>query len=252
MVNSVLPYLEFHLTDHCNLNCKGCTHYCPLAAERYLDIADFSKDMQRLSEIFSTISQIRIMGGEPLLHPAVAAFARETRKFFPASAISIVTNGILLPAMKGCFYDNLVENNIILDISVYPATKDKMRSYLSLPAQYQIPMRLFDVKKFSKFINADGDSDKDSIFRQCQINRYCTFLLNGRLYHCCMPALSSSINNKFSTTIPGDDCIDIHTKISAGDILSFLQRPSSACAWCEKPVWVFLATVTERQRGVDC
>ena len=237
MVNTVLPYLEFHLTDHCNLNCKGCTHYCPIAAERYLSMTDFLKDMQRLTEIFSTISRIRIMGGEPLLHPAVAAFAKETRNFFPASSISIVTNGILLPAMSSGFYETLLENNIVLDISVYPATKEKMRSYLSMPGQYQIAMRFLDVEKFNKFINDGGDSDQYAVFRQCQVNRYCTFLLQGKIYHCCMPALSSIINNKFGTTIPGDDCIDIHTKISAGDILSFLLRPSSACAWCRKPVW---------------
>lgn len=25
-----LSYLEFHVADHCNLNCKYCTHYSPL------------------------------------------------------------------------------------------------------------------------------------------------------------------------------------------------------------------------------
>ena len=107
-----LPYLEFHLTDHCNLNCAGCTHYCPIAGEGFLSMTTFLKDMTRLSEIFTDIARIRIMGGEPLLHPSVALFAGETRRFFPESSISIVTNGILLLSMGADFYGALLENDI--------------------------------------------------------------------------------------------------------------------------------------------
>ena len=34
----VLDYVEFHLTDHCNLNCAGCTHFAPYADKRFADI----------------------------------------------------------------------------------------------------------------------------------------------------------------------------------------------------------------------
>ena len=31
--DSYLPYLEYHVADHCNLNCKYCTHYSPLVPQ---------------------------------------------------------------------------------------------------------------------------------------------------------------------------------------------------------------------------
>ena len=231
-----LPYLEFHLTDHCNLNCAGCTHYCPIAGEGFLSMATFLKDMTRLSEIFTDIARIRIMGGEPLLHPSVALFAGETRRFFPESSISIVTNGILLPSMGADFYGALLENDIALDVSAYPATEGMMRSHLFRAYRSGVPIRLSRVGTFERFVNSAGDSDGESAFRRCRVNRHCTFLRNGRIYHCCMPALADVPNGAFGLGIPGGDCVDIHADVTADGILDYLKRPSAACAWCGEAV----------------
>lgn len=231
-----LPYLEFHLTDHCNLNCKGCSHFCPLAGEKYLMIDTFLRDIKRLSEIFINISKIRIMGGEPLIHPLVAAFAEKTHHIFPHSTICIATNGILLPSMNPVFYETLQKNKIILDISVYPITRDKMSSYILLASKYGIPINFTNVSEFRKDLNALGDSDKYYMFEQCR-NKGCTFLREGKIFHCRIPALATIANKKFSLNIPQDSYIDIHTNVSATDILDFLSQPSSACAYCKKATW---------------
>lgn len=232
----ILPYLEFHLTDHCNLNCKGCSHFCPIADKNYLIIDTFIRDMKRLCEIFAIISRIRIMGGEPLLHPLVATFAEETRRNFPHSSISIVTNGILLPSMSPIFYETLHNNKVSLDISVYPIVREKISSYILLASKYEIPINLTYVDEFRKDLNASGNSDKNYIFKQCN-NKNCTFLRNGNIFHCRIPALSNIANKKFGLNIPGDSYIDIHTNVSAADILEFLSQPSSACTYCTKATW---------------
>jgi hypothetical protein len=232
-----LPYLELHLTDHCNLNCKGCTHFCPIADENYLQRESFVKDMRRLAEIFPDIFRIRLLGGEPLLHPSVAAFAGETRRLFPESWISIVTNGILLPSMGPAFYESLLENKIALDISVYPATKEKMEALIASLRQYCIPVKFTEYQKFYKTINPGGNSDMLSSFARCPVNGPCTFFSSGRIYHCCMPALAGVLNGRFGLNIPNDDYIDIHTPVTAAQILDFLKRPSSACAYCARVEW---------------
>jgi len=229
--NKILPYLEFNLTDHCNLNCKGCTHFCPIADENYLTMDTFQRDMKRLSEIFANISKIRILGGEPLLHPLVAEFAEKTCQIFPDSEVFIVTNGILLPTMNSSFYETLQKNKVTLHISIYPITKEKISSYTLLAYQYKIPINFSIADHLGKMINATGDSDKHYIFKQCWA-KSCTFLHYGKIYHCCMPALSYNINKKFGWNIPSDSCMDIHTNVSAEEILDFLSRPSSTCAYC--------------------
>jgi hypothetical protein len=232
---NILPYLEFHLTDHCNLNCKGCNHFCSIANENYLSMESFLKDMKRLSEIFLNITKIRIMGGEPLLHPLVTKFVQETRHFFPYSVISVATNGILLPEMDVHFYNSLFENNIILDLSIYPLTEKQLITYLELPIQRRIPIRFTRVSKFCKSINALGNSDALSMYIQCWV-RNCTFLREGKIYHCCLPALSDIINRKFNLTIPNIG-IDIHEDISGSEILNFISKPSPVCSYCSKTEW---------------
>jgi len=33
--------LEMHIVDHCNLNCAGCNHFCPLAEPFYISLKEF-------------------------------------------------------------------------------------------------------------------------------------------------------------------------------------------------------------------
>ncbi len=115
-----LAYLELHLTDHCNLNCKGCSHFCPLAPPQYADLSGYKSDMHRISQLFRNIRTIRLMGGEPLLHPDPASFVRATRAVFPQARIRFVTNGILLPKASQAFWDACRDTGATIDMTVYP------------------------------------------------------------------------------------------------------------------------------------
>ncbi len=122
---SFLDYVEIHLVEHCNLNCAGCTHFCPLAEEAYLDIETFSKDLNRLADLTNRqVGKIRLMGGEPLLHPELNKFMEKARGFFPNTKISVVTNGILLNKQSQKFWDCCRENDILITISGYPIKLD--------------------------------------------------------------------------------------------------------------------------------
>lgn len=50
-----LPYLELHLTDHCNLNCDGCLHFSSMSPHHFADIEQFKADMMRLTQLFGNI-----------------------------------------------------------------------------------------------------------------------------------------------------------------------------------------------------
>ena len=91
-------YLRFEvsLAEHCNLNCKYCSHFSPIAEPEFLDLSQHEKDMERLSYLLDGKSdKIYLIGGEPLLYKEIVKCMRITRAYFPKSRIIILSNGLL-------------------------------------------------------------------------------------------------------------------------------------------------------------
>ena len=62
-----LDYIEYNVVGHCNLNCKGCSHFSNIQKKEFADLATFEKDISMLKKLFSEIRLINLLGGEPLL-----------------------------------------------------------------------------------------------------------------------------------------------------------------------------------------
>lgn len=59
-----LEYIEYHISWHCNLKCKGCGHLSNLCDEELFgDLEKYIKDLSRLHQLVDNISVIRLMGG---------------------------------------------------------------------------------------------------------------------------------------------------------------------------------------------
>ena len=122
-----LPYLEYHVADHCNLNCRGCEHYSGLVKKpHFTDLKKFTKDFERLHEFIDDLGMIRILGGEPLLNPDINEYIKLSRRLYPQTIIHIVTNAILLPKMPEKFFETLREYHAAISISFYPPLESKM------------------------------------------------------------------------------------------------------------------------------
>lgn len=118
--------LEFHLVEHCNLGCKGCNHFSPIAEEGYVNAEELIKDLNQLRNIFGArgVSQIEMLGGEPLLHPDCAEIIRNVRAIFPYVRLYILTNGLLLKRMDKFFYNTCKENDVCIMVTTYPINFD--------------------------------------------------------------------------------------------------------------------------------
>ena len=68
-------------------------HFAPMADRWFADLDRIAADFVRLKELFRNIREIRVMGGEPLLHPDCVAFLRIVRAAFPNCRLALVTNG---------------------------------------------------------------------------------------------------------------------------------------------------------------
>lgn len=60
-----LQHLDYHLTTHCNLNCKGCSVFSPIAKEWFAAPEEFKKEIEALRKALDGASPVNIhlLGG---------------------------------------------------------------------------------------------------------------------------------------------------------------------------------------------
>jgi hypothetical protein len=228
----VIPYLEFHATEHCNLNCKGCGHFSCIAEPEFIDIKKHIKDMKRLSKLIK-IRMIRILGGEPLLHPDINKLISETRKYFPLSNIYVVTNGILLKKMPKSFWNTLKKHSITIIITVYPPMESQTETFINLCKSNNIELIFGDRPLFFKRFDVTGSQDKVNSFKNCDVKE-CHYLENGKIAGCGVPFYIRHFNKEFNKNIClQDDTIDIYdSKLTGAEITKLLNSPLEACKYC--------------------
>jgi organic radical activating enzyme len=190
---------DVHIADHCNLNCKCCVTFSPIAPKYFLEKESFEKDCARLAELSGgKLEDISLLGGEPLLHPEITVITKIARKYFPETDIEILTNGTLLLKMDACFWDCCRENSIKVTITKYPvkidipAIKEAARkSGVKLNILYEDNERSF----YYKPLNVLWNNNLKNNFIRCWYANRCINLRNGRLFSCAMAPYIHILNN---------------------------------------------------------
>lgn len=231
-----LMQLEVHLADHCNLNCKGCSHFSNLVpSPHFADKQQFERDVTQLTHYFSQIHNFFLLGGEPLLNPDIDSFIRIIRHSFPYTNIILVTNGLLLPSLKENLLKQFKENRVHISISDYSCLdREKI---IAIVQKYKLSAELREGKEcFSKYLNPTGDSDKNTVFENC-IRRNCTFLSNGKMAACCQPFTVHYFNEYFDEHLPENEGIDLYEAgLNGWEIQKRLITPMETCRFCSPDV----------------
>lgn len=232
--------LEVCLVEHCNLNCAGCDHFSPLAEPEFADYESTERDFARLSFLFhGHARQIRLMGGEPLLHPDLVKFLKMARKYFPDAAILIVTNGLLLLNQSEEFWLACKENNIIIRPTKYPISLD-FKAMEKCAADHGVEYSYYTntgkVLKKMDFCKLDvkGQQDSRRNFMFCGRANTCVNLHHGRLYTCPIVPMARHFNKAFGENMEDvpENSIDIYQANSSREILEFLSKPILFCRYC--------------------
>ena len=230
-----------HVVEHCNLHCKGCGHFSPLAEEEYLDIEEYRKDCRRLSELFGgEAEKIDLIGGEPLLHPELPEIMRITREAFPVGKISILTNGVLFPSMEEEFWSSCRENRIHIVPTKYPIRVDyeKWQEYAQ---ERGITYRLDGTSsKMSRLqLNLKGDSPVERTFYHCSQPNECIALRHGKLYTCVVAAYADHFKKYFHKDIhlSERDGVDIYAVENAEELMKKMTEPIPFCRYCSEDLF---------------
>lgn len=228
-----LPYLEFHVADHCNLNCKYCTHYSPLVTEPvFTDYERFAADLHQLKKYIADIGVIRILGGEPLLNPRLGSFITLARELYPASIITVVTNGLLIDRLDPALIELMKKNMAFFHISFYPPMQKKIQQIQQFLYDRQIPYTITPmITKFNKTQTLSPQPD-DDFFYSC-FQATCTCLHNGKLAPCYAPFTTKYFNAAFGQELPVEEGINLFDPdLSVPLLKAGLLLPLQRCQYC--------------------
>lgn len=248
----VLYLLEYHVAEHCNMNCKSCFHFSNLVKEaKFGDFKQYTNDLKRLSTLFSNIKNIHLMGGEPLLNPELPQFIHATKDLFPKTTIHILTNGILIPKMSDVLIEAIQACNVQMRVSIYKPMISKKEQISYILTKYEIKHWVSDpYLHFAKYLNPDGNSNPKKAVASCPASR-CTFLSSGQIARCALPFNINYFNQQFEKSIDMTaDRIDIYDEALDGfKIKQLMLKPMVACRYCKKVQWVPWEQSKKRDRS---
>jgi MoaA/NifB/PqqE/SkfB family radical SAM enzyme len=225
---------EIHVTTHCNLNCKSCSHFSPLQKEEFIDVDEFQRDCQRIAELSNgELKELRFLGGEPLLHKRIIDILRIARKYFPKADFIIFTNGILLPKQTEEFWKTCNKNHVRIHISKYPINLNR-NEIDNLACKYNVKIR-YDKVDWGRYeLDVKGSQNIEESFRFCGLSNLCINLYKGKLYTCPIIPFIHILNNYFQQNfaVCDYDYIDIYKVKNIDEIFSFLCKPIPFCKYC--------------------
>lgn len=251
-----IPFkIDVHVVEHCNLNCKGCSHFSTLAAPEFLDTNDYEKSLRHLAKIKKSIGQIQLLGGEPLLHPRLTELIKITKSILPDTQLNIVTNGILLVNSNWLSErENFVEackiNDVLIKISRYPGINyDAVDTNLR---KFGIKFKFFGNKGeeygWAKFpLYVEGFKHISNRLKFLKLTRCgsfnCLQLVGTKIYPCCHAAYVRHLNKYFNLNfeIRKGDYVDLKEVNGERRVRKLLFMSTPFCRYCglgyKKSVW---------------
>lgn len=240
-----LEYIETHVVDYCNLNCRSCGHMASLFSKNdFYKLDEFRRDMRQLSYHID-LAVLRLLGGEPFLAKNLDEYVKISREYFPQSMIVIVTNGLLIPTIDKKILTAIRENQVVVEITQYPPTT-KMMDRISQTLNDNGVIHFFGapIKDFMmRFIRGKEDQKYNPIqsMKLCE-SRYCHFLRNGKLYKCPGDALMYKWKETFPgrgrNALPDEMGVDIFSENFLELLQHVIDYPIRLCETCpiSKPI----------------
>ncbi len=184
----VLNSLELCITEKCTLKCRFCANGMQYYQQPvHYDKEILVKSIEKVIQSVDAIELLRIMGGEPFLHPQFADILRELSIANNIMQIEIITNGTIIPNEE--VFEALAQCKAIIYISNYKELSSKKIDIVRKCQEYGIYcisgkendewMNLGLMEKRGRKYDVNVDN-----FINCSANKNFNTLRNGYYYLC--------------------------------------------------------------------
>lgn len=205
------PNLSVDLTHRCNLNCSFCWKFVRQRKFDYMteeQLDDFCKYFRDVP-----FSRLRVVGGEPLLHPHFFDVMFEFLDVFK-KPINVITNGILLT-------DTLLDiPNVVYTITPYPQNAEIIKKYNHHP-------NFAVLDRTGGYFDRDHDpnfSDKDAKIAHETCGYHQIRVIGDNVYDCCHAETMERLRG----------CPNVHVKMSEGCLQELAEKDNlfEECRHC--------------------
>ncbi len=227
----VLPQVEMHIADYCNLNCRGCTHFSPIFEKALPDLEGRLLDVRRLKEKFSYILHFSILGGEPFLNQEIARYVTKLREILPDTYLQIVTNGLLIPSLDQTVLDTIRENRVVVSISEYKPTHRMIGQIRDILEANGIDYIIRPFESKEKFLKPLTLSEHTVHPHKC-ISNGCVNIWEGKIARCRTLMYIDKFNETFGTNLPNQGIMELANCPSGAKLLEELAKEVPLCGHC--------------------
>ena len=234
---------ELHVVEHCNLRCTACCNMSPYLGEHTLSVAEIEAMCVTMAAQLD-VDVFKIMGGEPLLHPQIAAVLRAVRQSGISQTVRLFTNGLLLHTMADDFWAALDE----LTISNYQSAPVKpalLEAARAKARAFDVVLNIKPVAAFSEVMRAEREDDPAAVQRTydaCWLRHRCMVVRRGKFYMCTRAAYADEFHRDLlhgahpddHAAALADDGIPLNTPDLPDALLAYLNRahPLTSCRFC--------------------
>ena len=229
--SDLIPHIEIHAIDGCNLNCRGCVHFSPLYKRDSVDDQERLDDIEKVSKISQNVLSFYILGGEPFLNKNLNLYIKKARNAFPDTDIQIVTNGLLLLSCSDKCLETINDNNIIVAISVYEPTNRIIDRIVKRLEEHEISYIIRPYESKTEFVKPLA-SKADSCFHKRCMSDGCVNIYNGYIARCPTLMYIGKVNEKFNTKFPQNGIYRISDFDDADQLNRMMDKPVSLCDYC--------------------
>jgi hypothetical protein len=255
-----LPECQFYITDLCGLSCQGCITYNDRHWGQHIALTE---EIRRDLDVWSqhvTFDTISVLGGEPLMHPDLAAWLELIQALWPKVPRWITTNGVRLLDLHDSIRGYLAQG-WCLEVSAHtPELYQRLSRDLApaLELEYlpwdsgcfelldtvgRVRARVVRSTEFhtqpwqwqeGEVTWPQGLGDPDEQWLCCPA-RTCHYMIGSRLYACPQQALLPRISAQGRVTAQHRLLAseDWGLTVADQDRVHELQQPRNQCGFCD-------------------
>jgi len=185
--------LEINLVYGCNLKCEYCTHFCK-----------YTQGIESLDNILSWYrtwnkkimpKKMRLIGGEPFLHPNLKEVILETKRHWPKSKMQMTTNALLIHKVDEAVLGALTETDTHVFVSQHdnnPQFNEVFFRGVDCLTRFGIDYTIYtSYMDWRKTYHLDSQrrllpytSNPERAWQNCQTKNMCSTLFDNKIYKC--------------------------------------------------------------------